>query len=595
VIEESEQEFSLEKEYGGYFSGFVRDLKAGARYRFRIDRASNLIPDPASRFQPDGVHGPSEVIDPSAFEWADDQWRGGTLQGQVLYEMHVGCFTHEGTWQAGIAKLPHLVETGVTAIEVMPIAEFNGAFGWGYDGVYWYAPSHLYGTPDDFRSFVDAAHRLGLGVILDVVYNHFGPSGNYTGEYSGDYLSKRHPTEWGEAINFDAEGSGAVRDFVAHNAGYWMDEFHLDGLRLDATHAIYDDSRVHILADIGQAARRAAGSRSIVLIAENESQDVKHVEETDKGGYGLDGLWNDDFHHACRVAATGHAEYYYADYAGTPSELIAASRWGYLYQGQYTSNSQRWRGTPAMHLDSWRFVSYLQNHDQVANSAHGLRLPQLTSPGRYRALTTLWLLGPATPMLFMGQEFAASTPFMYFADHEIDVAKLVREGRWEALRRFPRIAGREGAAVQLADPSSHNTFLNSKLKWGEREQNQADWILHRDLLQLRRSDPSFSRQEGAALHGAVIGDESFILRWIVGGNEDRLLIVNLGRDAGWGPAAQPLIAPPQGFQWQLKFSSDDEIYGGSGTAMLNTQNWYIPGHAAILLYPVAATQTSNNA
>lgn len=587
VLDGSKQEISLEKEYGGYFSGFVRDLKAGARYRFRVDRASKLLPDPASRFQPNGVHGPSEVIDPSAFEWTDDQWLGITLQGQVLYEMHVGCFTPEGTWQAAIAKLPHLVETGVTAIEVMPIAEFNGAFGWGYDGVYWYAPTHLYGTPDDFRSFVNAAHHLGLGVILDVVYNHFGPSGNYAGEYSSDYLSKRHPTEWGEAINFDAEGSPAVRDFVAQNAGYWMDEFHLDGLRLDATHCIYDDSRNHILADIGQATRRAAGSRSVVLIAENESQDVKHVEEADKGGYGLDGLWNDDFHHTCRVAATGHAEYYYADYTGTPSELIAATRWGYLYQGQYTSNSHRWRGTPALHLPSWRFVSYLQNHDQVANSAHGLRLPQLTSPGRYRALTTLWLLGPATPMLFMGQEFASSTPFMYFADHEIDIAQLVREGRWEALRRFPRIAGREGAAVQLADPSSRNTFLTSKLDWSEREKNQADWVLHRDLLQLRKTDPTFSRQENAALQGAVIGDESFILRWVIGGSDDRLLIVNLGRDAGWAPAAQPLIAAPQGFQWQLKFSSDDEIYGGSGTAMLNTKSWYIPGHAAILLYPVA--------
>jgi maltooligosyltrehalose trehalohydrolase len=590
VIESTGKRQELIAEEGGYFSAFVEGVSANDRYRYQLNDDPRLLPDPASRFQPEGVHGPSQVIDPSTFAWTDKAWQGVNLPGQILYELHVGCFTPEGTWRAAIAKLPHLVATGITVIEVMPVNEFNGNFGWGYDGVYWYAPTRLYGNPDDFREFVNAAHKAGLAVILDVVYNHFGPSGNYAPAFSPHYFSKRHPTEWGDAINYDSEGAGGVRDFVIQNAAYWIDEFHLDGLRLDATHSILDDSRRHILADLNDSARRAADGRAIIIIAENESQDVLHVEPTGNSGYGLDGLWNDDFHHTCRVAATGHAEYYYADYAGTPNELLSATRWGYLYQGQYTPHSKRWRGTPAWHLPAWRFVSFLQNHDQVANSAHGLRLPQLTSPGRYRALTTLWLLGPATPMFFMGQEFATTSPFLYFADHEVDIAKLVREGRWEALRRFPRIAGREGATVRLADPSEEPTFIRSKVDWDALEQNQADWILHRDLIQLRKSDSTFSRQDSEMLQGAVIGAESFLLRWLPHGQGDRLLIVNLGRDARWLPAAEPLIAAPAGTQWRLKFSSDDELYGGSGTAMLNTEQWYLPGHAAILLTPVDASR-----
>lgn len=588
VLQSVDGRFEMHREEGGYFAAFVEGIGAGVRYHYQLDGEPALLADPASRFQPAGVHGPSEVIDASTFDWSDKEWAGVSLPGQVIYELHIGCFTAEGTWQAAIEKLPHLVATGVTAIEVMPVAEFNGSFGWGYDGVFWYAPTRLYGTPDDFRRFVNAAHELGLAVMLDVVYNHFGPTGNYTGAFSPYYLSKQ-PTEWGEAINFDGEGAGGVREFVVQNAAYWIDEFHIDGLRLDATHSISDHSRRHVLADLNDAARRAAGGRAIIIVAENEPQDVVHVEPTDHDGYGLDGLWNDDFHHSCRVAATGHAEYYYADYQGSPSELLAATRWGYLYQGQYTPHSKRWRGTPAFHLPAWRFVNCLQNHDQVANSAHGLRLPQLTSPGRYRALTTLWLLGPATPMLFMGQEFATSSPFLYFADHEVDIARLVKEGRWEALRRFPRIAGREGATVKLADPSESETFERSKVNWDDLERNQPDWILHRDLLQLRRLDPTFCQQDCGMIEGAVISAESFALRWITPTGNDRLLIVNLGRDMRWSPAAEPLIAAPTRKSWRLKFSSDDELYGGSGTAMLNTQQWYIPGHAAILLVPTDAS------
>ncbi len=589
----TDQSLPMLPEKDGFFYLLTDAATAGSEYFFRLDDDPVNYPDPASRFQADGVHGASMVVDPHAMKWTDETWQGVELSGgQVIYELHLGCFTPEGTWRAAEEKLPHLVETGVTIVEIMPVAEFDGEFGWGYDGVQWYAPTRLYGSPIDFRHFVNTAHNLGIAVILDVVYNHFGPTGNYLGAFSPYFVSKRHPTDWGEAINFDGERAEQVRNFVVSNAAYWIDEFHLDGLRLDATQAIYDDSERHLLSDLSVACRAAAGERKIVLIAENEDQDVRHVEPVEEGGFGLDGLWNDDFHHACRVAATGHAEFYYADYAGSPQELISATRYGYLYQGQYTSRRDRYRGTPCWHVDACRFVTYLQNHDQIANSAAGLRLPQQTSPGRYRALTTLWLLGPGTPMLFMGQEFAARTPFRYFADHEVEVAQMVREGRWEALRQFPRIAGREGASIALPDPADRSTFNASKLNWEDLQTNSQDFLLHRDLLKLRRRDPIFARQNKQLLQGAVVGPECFLLRWHDDTQQepkhDRLLFVNLGRDYQWHPTSEPLIAPPRGTHWQLMFSSEDQIYGGSGTAMLTTKHWQLPGHAAILLAPVTS-------
>ncbi|MGV3485103.1 MAG: malto-oligosyltrehalose trehalohydrolase [Planctomycetaceae bacterium] len=575
----------------GYFSGTYQGGGAGTRYCFRLDDESYDYPDPASRYQPDGVHGMSELIDPDAYIWNDLDWKGIELAGQVIYELHLGCFTPKGTWRAAEEKFSHLREMGVTVLEIMPVAEFDGEFGWGYDGVKWYAPSRLYGTPDDFRHFVDTAHQHGLAVILDVVYNHFGPSGNYTGAYSSHFISQRHSTEWGDALNFDGEGCQGVRDFVVQNAAYWINEYHLDGLRLDATQSIYDDSQCHLLADLSTAARSAAGDRKIILIAENDTRDVRHVEATDEGGYGLDGLWNDDFHHACRVAATGHAEYYYADFSGTSQELISSTKWGYLFQGQYAHQSKQRRGTPAWHLPAWRFVTYLQNHDQVANSAHGSRLPDLTSPGSYRALTTLWLLGPGTPMFFMGQEFGTRAPFRYFADHRVPVAEMVREGRWESLRQFPRIAGWEGSTVPLPDPSAQSTYEDCKLDWSECEVRLGDRRMHRDLLRLRREDATISRQDKSMIHGAVVNPDCFILRWhnpsSPAGGEDRLLLFNLGRDYHWQPSAEPLIAPAAGARWEIMFSSEDAIYGGSGTALLDMADWYIPGHAAILLKPSA--------
>ncbi len=575
--------YPLEREKGGYFRAQVSAAQPGSLYKFQLDN-SGRFPDPASRFQPQGVHGPSEVIDPAQFKWTDADWHGASLKGQVLYELHIGTFTPEGTYAAAKEKLPYLRDLGVTLIEVMPLGDFHGEFGWGYDGVCWFAPTWLYGRPDDFRDFVNAAHRIGLGVILDVIYNHFGPSGNYGGQYSPYYISRRHGTEWGDAINYDGKQSGPVREFMASNTAHWIAEYHLDGLRFDATQAIFDDSPEHVLTLASRSAREAAGEKPIVLYAENDAQEVCHVESPDCGGYGMDGLWNDDFHHACRVAATGHSEFYYADYDGTPQELISAIRWGYLYQGQWVQRLQRTRGTSSRHLKAARFVNYLQNHDQVANSARGLRTHLLTTPGRFRALTALLLLGPQTPMLFMGQEFAASSPWLFFADHDVDLGRLVRQGRWEFVRRFPSAAGYSSESG-LPDPTSRDTFERCKLNWAEVKQHEPTLLLHQDLLTLRRDDPVFARQDQRQIEGIAIAAEAFLLRWFGGEGDDRLLLINLGRDFHWQPVAAPLMAPPAGCDWELFWSSEHPRYDGSGTAVLDTKDWNIPGHAAILLKP----------
>src|SRR5207237_1966140 len=329
LVLEGSHAVALERESDGYFSAFVEFARPGALYRFRLDHGDRLVPDPASRFQPEGPHGPSQIVNPFLYRWKDESWKGARLQGQVVYEMHIGTFTVEGTWTAARELLPKLVESEITLLEIMPVAEFPGHFGWGYDGTAIFAPSHLYGTPDEFRAFVDRAHALGLGVILDIVCNHLGPDGNYLKEFSDTYFTDRYVNEWGEAINFDGRESGPVREFFTSNAAYWIEEFHLDGLRLDATQQIFDNSPRHILADINREARSAAGTRSIVMIAENEPQDPTIAQPVDEGGYGLDAIWNDDFHHSAMVAATGRTAAYYSDYGGTPQELIAAGKWAF--------------------------------------------------------------------------------------------------------------------------------------------------------------------------------------------------------------------------------------------------------------------------
>ena len=577
----------LEQESTGYYSGLVPDATAGTLYRYRLDGAK-AYPDPASRFQPEGPHGPSQVVDAEAFRWTDDAWRGVGLEGQVIYEMHIGTFTREGSWDAAARELGELAAAGITLLEIMPVADFSGQFGWGYDGVDLFAPTRLYGTPDDFRRFVDRAHAAGLGVILDVVYNHVGPDAAYLKEFSGYYFTHRYENEWGEPINFDGEHCAPVREFFIANAGYWVDEFHIDGLRLDATQQIFDASPVHVLKEITGRVREAARGRDTVVIAENELQDVKLVRSVDKDGYGMDALWNDDFHHTAGVALTGRNEAYYTDYLGTPQEFVSAVKWGYLYQGQrYQWQNQR-RGTPTFGLPHTAFVNYIQNHDQIANSAAGTRIHLLTSPGRYRAITALLLLAPETPMLFMGQEFAASSPFLFFADHKQDLAVKVRKGRAEFVRQFRSLATAEVQQL-LPDPHDRKIFELCKLDLSERQSHGQVYALHRDLLRLRRDDDVFRHHHAGSVDGAVLGPEAFVLRFFAASGNDRILIVNLGRDLHRSPAPEPLLAPPEGRRWATLWSSEHPSYGGTGTPPLETdEGWRIPGHAACALLPAPA-------
>ena len=576
--------FELAPEGHGYFSGVIRSVGDGALYRFRLDGGERLYPDPASRYQPEGPHGPSQVVDPKSFKWTDHDWRGVNPRGQVIYETHIGTFTREGVWAAAARELDELARLGITVVEVMPVADFPGKFGWGYDGVNLFAPTRLYGSPDDFRRFVDRAHAVGLGVILDVVYNHLGPDGNYLREFAEEYFTDRYATDWGSAINFDGENAGPVREYFTANAGYWIDEFHLDGLRLDATQNIYDLSGDHILAAITRRARSSARGRSIIIVAENEPQETILIRPPEQGGYGIDAVWNDDFHHSAMVAMTGRNEAYYNDYLGKPQEFISAVKYGYLYQGQWHRWQEWRRGTPSLKIPPSSFVNFIQNHDQVANSGRGERCHQLTSPGRYRAMTALMLLAPGAPMLFQGQEFAASSPFLFFADHNGDLASLVRKGRAEFLAQFRSLATPEAQAI-LDDPCDARTFERSKLDMSERERHSAIYEMHRDLLRLRREDAVFSSPAGG-VDGAVLGDEAFVLRFFGEDDDDRLLLLNLGLDLNLSPAPEPLLAPPEGMEWRVLWSSEDPRYGGLGATPLDAEErWFLPGYAAMALGP----------
>jgi maltooligosyltrehalose trehalohydrolase len=490
--------------------------------------------------------------------------------------------------------LPELAAAGITVIEVMPVAEFPGRFGWGYDGVNLFAPTRLYGTPDDLRRFVDEAHRRGLGVILDVVYNHFGPDGNYLGEFSAAYLHGSHTNEWGDSLNFDGEDSGPVREFFVANAGYWVDEFHLDGLRLDATQAIVDDSPEHILAAINRRVREAARGRATIIVAENECQDARLMRPLEQGGYGLDGLWNDDFHHTAVVALTGRNEAYYSDHTGTPQEFISAAKYGFLFQGQRYSWQEKRRGMPALNRPPWSFVTYIENHDQVANTSRGHRCAGVTSPGRCKAMTACLLLFPGTPMLFQGQEFASSRPFHYFADHNPELGKLVRAGRTEFMTQF-RSLDRPDLAAWLPDPGDPATFEACKLDFRDRQKNAPLYQMHRDLLRLRREDPAFRPRDSRWVDGAVLGPHAFTLRYFQGGRDDRLLLVNFGRDLYLDQAPEPLLAPPEGCGWGVLWSSESPEYGGNGTAPPEAEDgWRVLGEAAVVLapQPLPATDTA---
>jgi maltooligosyltrehalose trehalohydrolase len=517
----------LVPEGDGVWSGEIAEAKTGTRYRYRLG-GRIARPDPYSRSQPEGTHGPSEVVDPGAFEWHDTDWRGVGIQGLVIYQVHVGTATPDGTLDSLIAQLPRLRELGVNAIEPLPIAEFPGTRNWGYDGVDLFAVSHVYGGPAALKRFVDAAHRHGLGVILDVVYNHLGPDGNYLRDFSPDYFTDRYHTPWGDAVNFDGPHSERVRRFVLDNARFWITEYHADGLRLDATHAIFDRSSTHILAELTQAVRAAVpAERQTVLIAETGENDVRYLQPVEAGGFGLDAVWADDFHHSLRRYLAGDHEGYFAGFEGTLEEVARCIRQGWLYEGQPTPSGKP-RGTPARDRPAWQFVYVIQNHDQVGNRAFGERLHHQIGLERFAAASALLLFLPFTPMLFMGQEFAASTPFLYFTDHNPELGRLVTEGRrreFQAFSAFHDPAKRE----RIPDPQAESTFLNSKLRLEEIDSRAGAELqtLYRRLIALRTADPVLKdqareRTEPCALSRDVLG----VRRWR--GEDERLLIVNFG-------------------------------------------------------------------
>jgi maltooligosyltrehalose trehalohydrolase len=545
-------------EEDGEFGGLVPGVGAGARYRFRLD-GDGSFPDPCSRSQPEGPHGPSEVVNPDAFPWTDDDWPGLTIEGLVIWECHVGTATPGGTFDALVEHLPHLRALGVNAIELMPVAEFPGERGWGYDGVDLFAPHHAYGGPEGLRRLVDAAHAHGLGIILDVVYNHLGPNGNYLRSYSADYFTSEFETPWGEALNFSGHNSHRVREYILSNAWRWVREFHVDGLRLDAVHAIYDRSAWHILADVAARARAAAYPRGVVITAEDDRNDVRLIDPPDREGYGLDAVWADDFHHAVRVHLTGEREGYYARFTGSAEEIARTVEGGFLYQGQTPPGATRPRGTRVTDQPASAFVYHIQNHDQIGNRALGERLNALVSPGAYRAASALLLLAPQTPMLFMGQEFAAAAPFLYFTDHEPELGRAITEGRREEFAGFSAFSDPE-MRRQIPDPQAEETFRRSKVDWRERERNAGVLVLYTDLLALRRDDLVLAAQDRQRLHATAPSDEVVALhRWTEAGH--RLVLVNFG-----GAMTVPLagvLAPGGPFEgWRVTWHSNEARYGG---------------------------------
>ena len=479
----------------GWFEFESAQTDPRSDYAFRIDRGL-VVPDPASRCNHDDVHGPSALTDPLAFDWPDDGWRGRPWHEAVIYELHVGCFTPEGTFEAAIARLDDLVSLGVTAIELMPVADFPGRRGWGYDGVLQFAPKGRYGTPQQMKQLVAAAHQRGLMVLLDVVYNHFGPDGNYLHAYAPAFFNPERHTAWGAAINFDAPASRTVRDFFIHNALYWIEEFHLDGLRIDAVHAMHDRSALHFADELAQALRAGAGrERHVHVILENDSNDAARLARDDGAQPRFaDAQWNDDVHHALHVIATGESDGYYVDFAAEPVRLFGrALAEGFAYQGDPSAYRQgELRGTPSAHLPPLSFVNSMQTHDQVGNRAFGERIATLAAAaGRadaLRALLACVLLAPSPPMLFMGEEWAAGTPFLYFCDFTGELAQAVTQGRRAEFGRFARFAD-PAVRDRIPDPNAPDTFARSKLDWGERAREpHAAWLaLYRDLLRRRHA------------------------------------------------------------------------------------------------------------
>ncbi|MDW7771985.1 MAG: malto-oligosyltrehalose trehalohydrolase [Desulfobulbaceae bacterium] len=520
----------------GWFTIFHPDARAGDMYQFRVD-SGLLVPDPASRYQARDVHGPSVVYDPVSFCWQDENWTGRPWEEAVVYELHVGTFSPQGTFRGIIERLDYLVELGITAIELMPLAQFPGKFNWGYDGTLLFAPYNGYGTPDDLKELVQAAHRKGLMVLLDVVYNHFGPEGNYLHAYAEEAFFKEEVhTPWGAAIDFCGPRSRTVRDFYIANTLYWLEEFHFDGLRYDAVHAIIDESDPDILEEIARQVRRGPGSsRKIHLILENDNNQAGYLRRTPEEDAPLyTAQWNDDIHHICHILLTGETTGYYADYADNPiNHLGRCLTEGFAYQGEPSLYRKgKSRGTPSGHLPPAAFVSFLQNHDQIGNRAFGERIVTLSDRRDHSIITALLLLAPSPPLLFMGEEFGADNPFYFFSDFGTELAAAVTEGRRKEFARFPQFNIPE-IRHRIPDPCDESTFLQSKLQWDRLDRNTDILHHYRELLHCRQRKivPRLKGMQGGHAEYILHGEQTLEARWTMGDGADLTVLFNLHQEA----------------------------------------------------------------
>ncbi len=544
----SEKSLAMNPVGGGWYELVTHDARPASRYKFRIDRQIS-VPDPASRFQPDDVHGPSEIVDPEAFDWQDGSWRGRPWEEAVIYELHAGTFTAQGTYRAVEERLDYLRDVGITAIEIMPVSDFPGRRNWGYDGVLPFAPDSSYGRPENLKHLVQTAHQKDLMVFLDVVYNHFGPEGNYLCAYAPQFFTDRHHTPWGEAINFDGLENRTVRDFFINNALYWLTEFHFDGLRFDAVHAIADDSSPDILTEIAETARhRIDSQRQVHLVLENDRNQAHYLQRGPAGQASCyDAQWNDDIHHALHVIVTAEKDGYYSDYAGRPVQHLGRClSEGFDFQGQASDyrDGER-RGEPSRDLPPTAFVDFLQNHDQIGNRAFGERITQLAPPRAIGAAMAILLLSPHPPLLFMGEEFAAETPFLFFCDFGPDLAKAVTEGRRNEFSRFERFRD-PSIRERIPDPSAESTFLTSKLDWSclSQEKHASELDFYRTLLAIRRRKivPLIPKLEGARTNAFAVGGYGLVVNWPSLAGE-LTLMANLGPQqlSGFPAAAGKLL------------------------------------------------------
>jgi maltooligosyltrehalose trehalohydrolase len=551
-------EHDMLRDDDGVFEAIVDRAQAGDQYGYRIN-GGDLRPDPASRFQPTGVHGPSQVIDPSAFTWIDARWRGRPAGDRILYELHIGTFTPAGTFAAAVSRLDELRDVGVTTVEIMPVADFAGSRNWGYDGVCLFAPSRAYGHPDDLRRLVDRAHHLGLSVMFDVVYNHLGPEGAYLPEFNRQYFTTRYSTPWGCAVNLDGPFSAMVRRFILDNALHWVREYHADGLRVDATHALVEEEAGAIVREIAVAVHGST-SRPVFVHAEDHRNLASMIEDPARGGWGLDGVWADDFHHVLRRLLTGDQHSYYADYAGTIDELARTIRQGWLFTGQESPRRGTPRGTDPSTIPMHRFVVCLQNHDQIGNRPRGDRLNEVVTPESWRAVSTVLLTVPMTPLIFMGQEWAASTPFQFFTDLEPALGERVTEGRRREFAEFPEYSSDDRRAL-IPDPQAASTFEASRLRWNERGVAPHSFTLnlYRALLALRLDYPALGASAELLGDATPLDEDTIAIRRAE--SEDVFWIVARFRTGGTVDIGALISSRERsGSAWEVVLTTEEPLF-----------------------------------